>query len=374
MDDRLKIGFFCAHDPYDRRSFSGTPSYMLDALGRRDDIVLRVLGPYRRGYRGKLLSAWRRWRKTPLRGPEAGAVKELDWVIVPVSSRFIPERRGAAGPKFVHVTDATPQFLRDFYARPTSRQADLVEQTALERADLVVYSSGYMAGRALAEFGGADAAKIHAISFGLNLDALPPPPGAKPPPDPLKLIFIGKNWQTKGGIIAAEANEILNRRGIASELTVIGGRPDDPSRYGNARFLGYLDKGRAKDYRLLTRSLSQAHLFVLPTQADCTPMVVAEANAHGVPAVINEIGGISSLVREGENGFLMDPGSDAAPYADKIARILSDRPGFDALAAGSYEYCRNNLTWDAWARDMIALIRRDPEKARHSRIAGREAG
>ena len=297
MDDRLKIGFFCAHDPYDRRSFSGTPSYMLDALGRRDDIVLRVLGPYRRGYRGKLLSAWRRWRKTPLRGPEAGAVKGLDWVIVPVSSRFIPERRGAAGPKFVHVTDATPQFLRDFYARPTSRQADLVEQTALERADLVVYSSGYMAGRALAEFGGADAAKIHAISFGLNLDALPPPPGAKPPPDPLKLIFIGKNWQTKGGIIAAEANEILNRRGIASELTVIGGRPDDPSRYGNARFLGYLDKGRAKDYRLLTRSLSQAHLFVLPTQADCTPMVVAEANAHGVPAVIRQAGGGTPIRR-----------------------------------------------------------------------------
>lgn len=53
--------------------------------------------------------------------------------------------------------------------------------------------------------------------------------------------------------------------------------------------------------------------------------VIAEAMVQGKPLVATRVGGIPELVREGETGFLVDPG-DTAAMADRILRLARD-PG-----------------------------------------------
>ena len=64
-------------------------------------------------------------------------------------------------------------------------------------------------------------------------------------------------------------------------------------------------------------------IFVLPTRADMSPWVLLEAMATGRPVIASDVGGISDMVRPGENGFLLPLGDKAALTAS-LAELLTD--------------------------------------------------
>ena len=75
--------------------------------------------------------------------------------------------------------------------------------------------------------------------------------------------------------------------------------------------------GRAE----LREQFRDASLLVLPSLEDNCPMVVLEAMASGVPVIAPNVGGVPDLIRDGENGLLIDPTS-AESMRDAVARIL----------------------------------------------------
>jgi glycosyltransferase involved in cell wall biosynthesis len=69
--------------------------------------------------------------------------------------------------------------------------------------------------------------------------------------------------------------------------------------------------------------LKAADLFVLPSLQEGMPNTLLEAMACGLPAVATRIGGVVDIIRDGENGLLVDP-CDAAGMAAAITRLLGD--------------------------------------------------
>ena len=67
----------------------------------------------------------------------------------------------------------------------------------------------------------------------------------------------------------------------------------------------FLDMNVEKDRSRLTDLLMDSALLLVPTRADCSPIAFCEANGFGLPAVSTDTGGVSSLVRDGENGLLL---------------------------------------------------------------------
>jgi glycosyltransferase involved in cell wall biosynthesis len=57
----------------------------------------------------------------------------------------------------------------------------------------------------------------------------------------------------------------------------------------------------------LQRELSQASCVVLPTRADTSPNVVKEARVIGLPVITTIHGGQAGYIRDGENGFIVNP-------------------------------------------------------------------
>lgn len=357
MNAPLRVGFLSVHNPYDRNCFSGTAYYMAQALRARDDTDLVIMGPHRpprTGLAGKIFKRIFGEQKAHF---DRLDVAGLDVIIAPVASSLVAKFAEDLPVPMVLITDATPAFLREFYGYDIPADADATETRALRFAQAAVYSSDYMADRARAEFADLPEAGVFAIPFGINLDRLPPAPVVKPQPDPLQLLFIGQDWHRKGGDIAIDALDALLERGTDAELTVVGCSDPRADSHPNVTVLGYLNKNDPADNDRLTAALTEAHVFVLPTRADCTPMVIAEANAYACPVLVTNTGGIGSLMNEGTNGAMLPPGATGAEWADAIEAMTYDQTRYRALSQSSHAHCHAKLTWTAWADRITEVLK-----------------
>jgi glycosyltransferase involved in cell wall biosynthesis len=288
---------------------------------------------------------------------------------------------GAAGVPLIHVTDATPAYIAEGYGTAPKPAAFETEARAIAAARAVIYSSHYMAERARAEFGAGIAAKLHVVPFGLNMEAPPAPrldlaapggagsdggAGGSPSGEgaPLNLVFVGKKWVRKGGDIALETLRWLRGQGVDARLTVLGARPpgyvdpegaEGPLEPG-VTVIPFLDKNRPEDAARFDAVLGAAHALILPTRADCTPMVVAEANAFGAPALATDVGGLGTLIAPGENGWLLPEAAGGAEWGRRVLEMVADPAGYRALRASSLAAYRDRLTWEAWSAGVLDVV------------------
>ncbi|NJN60363.1 MAG: glycosyltransferase family 4 protein [Coleofasciculaceae cyanobacterium RL_1_1] len=140
----------------------------------------------------------------------------------------------------------------------------------------------------------------------------------------LNLLFVGTDWQRKGGDRAIALVEQLRDRRIPTRLTTIGGQPPaDPDLIHD---LGQLDPTKPTDRAQLEAAFRAAHFLVLPSEAECFGHVLCEANGFGVPVLTSDVGGIPSVVRSGVNGLVAPLGGlgdgDRATGSGSLARSV----------------------------------------------------
>jgi glycosyltransferase involved in cell wall biosynthesis len=111
------------------------------------------------------------------------------------------------------------------------------------------------------------------------------------------------------------------------KLIVVGGEPDLIARYGEtAAKLQLGDRvkftGMQSDVRPY---LWSADVFVFPSLYETFSLVTYEAAASGLPIVVSQLYGVEDLVRDGENGFLIE--TSVAGVREGLERVLSLSPG-----------------------------------------------
>ena len=119
------------------------------------------------------------------------------------------------------------------------------------------------------------------------------------------ILFIGKNFQGKGGHDLLKAYEILTKKYKNLELKFKG---DIPKRYlplakklkGLKIINEYFSRDKLFDYMYLS-----SDIFVLPTHQDNYGVVFLEAMSAGLPLVGTTSFTVPELIEDGENGFLI---------------------------------------------------------------------
>ena len=254
-------------------------------------------------------------------------------------------------------TDATFAGIIHQYPELSEYRKDFIdeghhlERTALKNCDLAIYSSHWAARSAINDYG-ADPAKVHVIPFGSNLGVELDERHirkivADRHMDRISLLFMGVHWQRKGGNIALETARILHERGIDVELNVVGCVPPVRELPSYVRVQPFMDKTRPEDHRKMVRMIQNSHFLILPSQADCTPIVVNECNSQAVPCLTSDVGGLPEMIKDGRNGHFFSVTAPATAYADMITRYANDRLGYEKLARGAFMEYKGSLGWDA---------------------------
>ena len=173
-----------------------------------------------------------------------------------------------------------------------------------------------------------------------------------------RILFVGRDWQEKGGDVALESANILNGNGIPTTLTVIGCKPPFSIYPDWLEVVPFLDKNKTEDAKRLADYFSKSHFFVLPTRAEAFGLVFAEACAYSLPIMATHTGGVSTCVEDGVNGFLFDLAENGENYASKISTLWNDKQLY-------YEFCNNSkkkydqlLNWKAWGQTVQIQIDR----------------
>lgn len=369
---RLRIAYLTANDPRDKRSWSGIHHFLSSALQEHCGDV-DFLGPW------KPEQLIKRQRATSFLSEKLTG-KRFDYTHSTALAKaygeyFTQKLREkeynlvfavAASTELAYLETSLPVFyLADttianmlgyypFYTNLSKRseaQALDVEKHALQKATHLFYPSDWAAQSAIRDFE-IDPARVHVVPLGANLESVPDRAQVLQHADDglCRLLFLGVEWERKGGPIAMETLDALRHNGINAELTVCGCVP--PVTHPYMKVIPFIDKNDPPQQQRLTDLLLKSDFLLLPTRAECYGLVFCEAAAFGVPSVSTDTGGVRGAVHEGKNGFLLSPDAKGHVYAERITELWNDRAAYMHLRESARNLFETSLNWDSWAKTI----------------------
>lgn len=378
-EKRIKIAYLTHRDALDKRAWSGTLHYMYKALGEHvGDVVL--LGPYEPKRLLFVLKIFARAMGLFFKKKYNIAHSKT---LAKAYGRYFTRRISDTSPDVIVAVASTPDaayiktnkplvvvddinftLLRNYYSnfsglfRFSIKESDKVIKRAYNKAHGVVFSSQWAKDSTVKD-DGIPQEKIHVISYGANLEEFPSREEAihKDYGEVCELLFLGVDWFRKGGNIAFEAMKMLNEQGFKARLTVCGCVPPEEFRHENMHVIPFLNKNNPEDFEKLYRLFLKTNFLIVPTRADCTPIVFCEANAFGLPVISTDTGGVSAVVESNVNGVLFQPESGGEAYANCIKDIYTDKEKYEQLVVSSRNTFENRLNWKSWAKEIEKILK-----------------
>ncbi|MEX0930301.1 MAG: glycosyltransferase [Candidatus Paceibacterota bacterium] len=152
-----------------------------------------------------------------------------------------------------------------------------------------------------------------------------------------------------------DAFELASRLSPNSRLLIAGDGPDRARIERHARERGVADRvvftGYVEDIDTLYGVMD---VFVLASAHEGFGLVIAEAMMHGLPVIATKVGGVVSIVRDGETGVLV-PVGDVRALASALGevRVLPDIR--KRIGTSAREYAQRELSLDRYIGDVTSL-------------------
>ncbi len=376
----MRAAYVTVYDASDIRSWSGLGYYIAKAL-EDQKILLERIGPlhesqellfkvkrklYGRVFRKKYLRVAHSAKATSYASQvkKALASSQVDLVFSP---GIVPICYLDTSKPIVYWTDATFAGLVDFYpvftnlAGENLRDGHRMHQEALRRSSLAIYSSDWAAQTAIENYQ-VDPSKVRVVPFGANIECDRNFEDIKAiidlrPSDRCKLLFLGVDWFRKGGDTALKVAKALNESGLPTDLTVVGCQPVvEGSLPQFVQPLGFISKSTVEGRKKILELMSESHFLILPSIADCTPVVFCEVNSFGLPCLSTDVGGIPTIIRSGINGQVFSRNAEISEYCEYIERLFSNYSSYQDLALSSFNEYQNRLNWSTSGRVVRRLM------------------
>lgn len=262
--------------------------------------------------------------------------QELAWLTAGVLRRV---------PAVVSLDRSARQFRGEQHARWTHGPGVALEDRVLDAAARITTWTRHARDRLVDERPEL-AAKVEVVPPGVDVAAIGPPPDRSGRDGPVRLLFVGGDWERKGG---PELLEAFTARvaGRAVLDLVTPAEVDAPpgvtihrgvSAYSDAWFALF----RAAD------------VLVLPSRADASPSTVPEAMAFGLPVVSTTVGGIPELAAA---GALLVGRQDVRALGDALDALVGDAALRGRLGGAGRAHAARELDAAVTSARMAELLR-----------------
>lgn len=169
------------------------------------------------------------------------------------------------------------------------------------------------------------------------------------------VIFTGRLTVHKGVEYLIKAAKNIN-----GEVLILGDGPErnylqsliTQNKLTNVRILGYFS---SQHRDMLDAFYRRADVYVAPSVwNEPLGLVILESMAQATPVIVTRKGGITSIVKDGFNGYLVRP-RNSKEIADKVNKLLAD----DALRLRMGERAKQTVlerfTWDKVTKRYLRL-------------------
>ncbi len=180
---------------------------------------------------------------------------------------------------------------------------------------------------------------------------------ARCPAEEVRMLFVSRLIRRKGLQFLIDAiPQVVKEAKYPFTIKVVGDGPDKDGFVAQAeelgvgryfRFVGYVDHGKLPEYYL------DADVFILPSLAEGMPNVVLEAIGSGLPVVATRVAGSEDLVRDGDNGFLVEP-RDVNALAQALIALINQRGLREKMGLRSKHIARG-YSWEFVAEAYARL-------------------
>jgi glycosyltransferase involved in cell wall biosynthesis len=185
----------------------------------------------------------------------------------------------------------------------------------------------------LVSLGIAPVEKFAVVRLGIELDSRVGSPDGNGqemrrqlgiPADRFVVGWIGRMTGVKRTDDVLLAVKRLRDRGVDAALCMVGDGPDRDAAERRAHELGIVRDSFFLGYQDDVAPFYAAFdALILPSANEGTPVSAIEALAGGRPVVATRVGGVPDVVRDGVDGFLVEPG-DVDAMADRLAALAED--------------------------------------------------
>ena len=151
------------------------------------------------------------------------------------------------------------------------------------------------------------------------------------------ILFIGKDWQRKGGPDLLEAYKIVLKTHPTAQLTIVGCSPDVD--VPNCKIVGRIPLEQVNTY------FEDASVFCMPTKLEPFGIVFLEALSYKLPVVATNIGAIPDFIFNNQNGYLVSPG-DVNALAQALIKLLNSPEKCKEFGQEGYKIVNRLYIWE----------------------------
>jgi starch synthase len=219
------------------------------------------------------------------------------------------------------------------------------ERTVYRGAAGIFTMSEFVKASLMADYG-VEAGRVHVVGAGPNVV---PGPGDLSTPREKAVLFVGRKFVPKGGLVVLEAFERLRNLHPDAQLWIVSQSAPETLPAG-AVFHGTLGP------EAVGRLYARAAVLALPTPREAFGLSLVEAMRFGLPVVASRVEAIPEIVSHGETGLLVPP-SDPAALARALSDVLADPVRARLLGAAGLARATERFGWDLVASRMLAVMR-----------------
>lgn len=250
------------------------------------------------------------------------------------------------------------------------------EEQVVEAADVLIANTDLEA-KQLINLYDADPGRVEVVHPGVDTEVFRPLSAAEHAraraerdlaDDALVLLFAGRIQPLKAPdvLLRAVAELVARRPDLRGRLVVpVVGGPSGSGLERPAALANLAAELRIDDVVRFVPPVPQhelsgwyaaATLVAVPSYNESFGLVAAEAQASGAPVVAAAVGGLTTVVRDGHSGLLVDT-HEPRDWAAALERVAGDAALRDRLAAGALEQARH-FSWEATAAQTVAVYER----------------
>lgn len=183
-----------------------------------------------------------------------------------------------------------------------------------------------------------------------------------------QLLFLSNLLVDKGVLVLLDALKILKEKGYSFVCHFVGGETAeiDAARFAEEVKTRGLDKmalylGKKYDEEK-NEEYDNADIFAFPTYYynECFPLVLLEAMEHAVPCISTREGGVSAIIDDGVNGFMVEK-RDANALADRIEFLLTHPEERTRMGIAGRQKFKNEFTLPKFETRMKQILERASE-------------